>query len=196
MVACAELCAERGYAEMSAAQIAARAGLSVDEFDTIFKGGKEECMVAVVDTILSGVVSDVSSNYSADRSERESYLLAIHAILKSMAATPSFAYVTYIGSRQLGSEKVTKVHEAGIRVLVMMLERLWEHSGADVQPARAARGALGGPEAVVRRELTAGRVERLPALLPDFVYAATVPFLGQEEALWLARRARELLEGD
>jgi hypothetical protein len=46
---------------------------------------------------------------------------------------------------------------------------------------------------VVRRELIAGRPESLPGLLPDFVYAATVPFLGQEEATRLARRGRELL---
>jgi hypothetical protein len=47
----------------------------------------------------------------------------------------------------------------------------------------------------VRREIAAGRAERLPSMLPDLVYAGTVPFLGQEEALRLARRGQDLAQG-
>jgi hypothetical protein len=61
---------------------------------------------------------------------------------------------------------------------------------------------VGGAEAVIRREIVAGRREELPRLLPDFIYGATVGFLGQEEgflgqeeAMRLSRQGRELLSG-
>jgi hypothetical protein len=91
--------------------------------------------------------------------------------------------------------RVLQVTEAGSGVITAMLERLWEHSESEVQPTRAARAALGGAEAVVRREIAAGRTEQLPGLLPVFAYGTAVPFLGQERALGLAGRAREMLKG-
>jgi hypothetical protein len=81
-------------------------------------------------------------------------------------------------------------------MLEAMLERGWNYSESKVQPAGAALGVLGGAQALVRRELAAGRAERLPLILPDCVYSATVPFLGQEVAMQLVRQARELVEVD
>jgi hypothetical protein len=76
-----------------------------------------------------------------------------------------------------------------------LLERLWDYSSIEVSPAPAARAVLGSAEAVVRREIVAGRIDSLPRLLPDFTYGAMVPFVGQEDALKLSRQARELLAG-
>jgi hypothetical protein len=61
-------------------------------------------------------------------------------------------------------------------------------------PPLTARAALGGAEAVVRREIALGGIESLSRLVSDFIYAASVPFLGQREALRFARQAEELLE--
>ncbi len=193
--AMAELCAEQGYEETSAAQIAARAGVTVESFDRLFAGGKEDCVVAAVNAILAEVISAVSASYSADRSEWESGIRGIKAILELMAAHPSFAHLSYIGSRQMGPARVREANEAGVRLLSAMIERLRENAGEDLAPARAARGAFGGAEAVARREVAAGRAAGLPRFLPDFVYGATVAYLGQERALALSRQARGLLAG-
>jgi hypothetical protein len=85
------------------------------------------------------------------------------------------------------------INEAGQQMLGAMLERGWEYSDSECQPATAALGVLGGAQALVRRELAAGRAAALPEILPDCVYAATVPFLGQAESLRLARQAADLL---
>lgn len=190
-----ELCATHSYGEITIAQVVERAGVSAEAFDSIFAGDLEECMLAAMNMVVGDVVSAVSSSYSADLSEWDSGLLAVKAILELMAARPSYAHLAYIGSRQMAPPKVREAYGAGIQVLTAMIERLWEYSAGDAQPAAAARGALGAAEAVVRREVMAGRTEHLPSLLPDFIYGATVPFLGQEEALRHARRARELLRG-
>lgn len=191
--AISSLCAERGYLETSVEEVAARAGIELEAFHELF-ADKEECAIAAVNAILSEMMSVAAGSYSAYRSEWDNVLVGIKAILELMAANPSFAYISYIAARQMASPKVQASQEPGILLLRAMLGRLWSY--ADVNAARSDSvpvGALGGPEAVVRREIVRGRAEQLPRLLPDLVYAATVPFLGRPEALRLARRGRELL---
>lgn len=192
--AIAELCAEIGFEEITAAQVAERAGSSEKAFSKMF-GDTEECMLGAVNAITGQTLSEVSSTYSVDVSEWESGMRGVKAILELMAAHPSFAHLGYIGSRQMATKRVREVHKAAHQMLAVMIERLWEYSQIDRQPSHAASAALGGCEAVVRAEILAGRTEQLPRVLPDFVYAATVPFLGQEEAMRLARQGRELLAG-
>jgi hypothetical protein len=112
-----------------------------------------------------------------------------------MSANPSYADIGYIAGPRTGPERAKQVHETGLRVLVVMIDRLREYGDTEAQPPDAARAALGGAEAVVRREIVAGRLDQLPRHLPDLVYGATVPFLGQEEAMRLARRGQAVLAG-
>jgi AcrR family transcriptional regulator len=189
-----ELCAEQGYEQTSAEEVIERAGVSAEQFAEMF-ADREECLVAAINAVMGEVLSTISSSYSPDSSEWDSGILGMKATLELMAANPSFAYLSYITSRQMGPPSARQAIDSGRTMLVAMIERLWEYSSIEVQPAKTARGVLGGVEAVVRGEIVAGRTEELPRLLPDFVYAVTVPFLGQEEALRLSRRAREILRG-
>jgi AcrR family transcriptional regulator len=193
--AMAELCAERGYRETTVEAVVERAGVTQETFDSMFKDGRDECLLAAVNAIMGETVSVVSGAYSADQSEWDSAIAGIRAILELMAANPSYASLGYIVGRHEGPPEVKQVYESGVNVLVVMLDRLRDYGGWDTQPPSAARAALGGAEALVRREIVAGRVEQLPRHLPAFVYAATVPFLGQDEALRLSRRARKAMAG-
>jgi AcrR family transcriptional regulator len=191
--AAAGLCAERGYEEIDEKAITARAGLTTTAFDQHFED-KEECLAAAENAILREVVSAVSRSYSADRSEWENVIHGVKEILELMAANPEFAYLGYVFSRQMAPGSVREINETGHRMLEAMLQRGWDYSDSPHQPACAALGVLGGAQAIVRRELVTGRAWRLPQLLPDCVYIATVPFLGQGEAMRLARKASELLQ--
>ena len=194
MGAAAELSAELGYSEIDEALIARRAGLPPETLWNHFSAGKEECMVAAENAILLEVVTVVSRSYSADRSEWESVIYGVRAILELMAANPAFAYLGYVFSRQMAPGPVREIYETGHRMLEAMLQRGWEYSSSPHHPTVAALGVLGGTQAIIRRELAAGRATELPRLLPDFVYAATVPFLGQPESLRLAREAADLVQ--
>jgi hypothetical protein len=59
----------------------------------------------------------------------------------------------------------------------------------------AVRAALDGTELVMRGELVCGNADHLPALLPGFVFLVTLPVIEQDEALELARRTAQLIEG-
>jgi AcrR family transcriptional regulator len=194
--AAASLCAERGYGGFGEAEIAARAGISPARAGEIFPGGAEEIVAAAQDAVLLELLAAVSRSYSADRSELESVIHGIKAILEQIAARPSFAYVGYIASRQGGSASLRESNRTAHRMLEAMLERGWDYSSLPEQPAKVALAVLGGAQALVRRELIRGDPERVPELLPDCVYFTTVPFLGCEEALRLTRQARALLAAE
>ncbi|HET7443036.1 MAG TPA: TetR family transcriptional regulator [Solirubrobacterales bacterium] len=189
----AELLAERGYEATTVEEICGRAMVAPEAFQRIFGGSRERCAAAAEDAILSEVLAKVGRSYSADRSEWDNVIHGVKAILELMAANPSFAHLGYIGARQMGPPAAREAYETGHQMLEAMLERGQAYSQGATGPPKTALAALGGAEAICRREVAAGRAAELPRLLPDFVYAATVPFLGQEEALRLVRRAREVL---
>jgi hypothetical protein len=62
-------------------------------------------------------------------------------------------------------------------------------------PQRAVGAALNGAEMVMRGELVSGNAEQLPSLMPSFVFLVALPIVDQSEALDLARRTSELIEG-
>lgn len=192
--AMARICAERGYEATTVAEVAAEAGVEEDVFAEMF-GNKEQCMLAVIDAAASETIAAVSTAYKPDRSPWDSAVFGIKAILEMMAANPSLAYVSYIAARQMAPPGVARAREAGVRILAAMMNRTRAYSDTSQQPPAAALAALGGAEAVVRREISAGRTEQLPRLLPDLAYGAAIPFLGQEEAMRLAETGRRALRG-
>lgn len=182
MAAC---CAERGYEETTIEAVVDRASVPPESFDSHF-AGKEDCALAALNKIVSETLAQVSMTRS--RAEGiEQRMFEVRAILELMAAQPSFAWLGYIVARQGGTARMRDSYESSVRVLALMMDRAGGLL-AD-RPNTAARAALGGAEAVVRRELAAGRSAQLQQLLPDFVYAALVPFVGQGEALRQAKLA-------
>lgn len=186
-------CMERGYLETRIEHLLETTGLDRAEFERHF-ADKEACAVAAVETILTAVVKIMGELYSPDRSEVESYLLGIREILELMSREPAFAHVSFVAARQMTPSSLKSVLDSGSDLLAAMLDRLREYSAVKDQPPRTARAALGGAEAIVRREIALGSTEGLARLLPDFIYAATVPFLGQREALRFARQGSAILQ--
>jgi hypothetical protein len=96
----------------------------------------------------------------------------------------------------LGTEEEELVRELG-RSLAELAEAAASVHPENAAPAPSATiGAVGGAEMVMRAELMAGRGERLPELLPDFVYLVTLPFADLAGAKALRDRARGLLDED
>jgi AcrR family transcriptional regulator len=186
-------CAERGYAATSVEEVVARAGLGQRSFDESF-ADKADCGTAAVNQILADITAAASIAYSPEYSEWEKILRGVRALLELMAARPSFAGLAQIEARQGMGPEAYALYTSGIRVLGAMLDRLQANAlGGVARPPSAIRGAIGGAEALIRRELLAGRPERLPDLLPDIIYGMLAPYLDQQEALRYAGLARELL---
>jgi AcrR family transcriptional regulator len=191
--AMALICAERGYAAASVEEVIARAGVGRRSFEENF-ADKAECGTAAVNQMLADTTTAASIAYSPEYSEWEKILRGVRALLELMAARPSFAGMAQIEARQAMGPEAYELYTSGIRVLAAMLDRLQANAlGGVARPPTAIRGAIGGAEALIRRELLAGRPERLPELLPDIIYGMLAPYLDQQEALRYAGLARELL---
>jgi AcrR family transcriptional regulator len=186
LLATAEIWEEAGYAGLSADAISARAKIETDAFAAMF-AEVEGAAQATLQAPIAAMVGTVSQQFSPDRSEPESCMMGIVAMLELMAANPAYAYVVYIGRRESPvPASVSGIAKTTGMFMVAMLERLRESSNHHSQPATAGIGALGAAEVVVCRAVVAGSANRLRELAPSVVYGATVAFVGQDEALRLA----------
>jgi AcrR family transcriptional regulator len=186
--AMSECCAERGYAATTVLGVVDRAGVSSATFYQLFRD-KEDCFLAAGQAILARTMTVVSEAYAGKEDETEALRDGIAAILEFMAAHGDYARLTFIESRT-STPRARELYLSGMRSLVSIMER-GLRGGNGEAPASAARAALGGAEAIVQREIVAGRAESLPALLPELLYCALVPFRGREEAERQAELARE-----
>lgn len=185
--AMADCCARSGYPETTVEDVLERAGVERESFTTHFSG-KEDCALAALNKMVSESLARLSMAGAQSEEPLERRKFEGQAFLELMATRPSFASLAFIESRQCGSRRMHDAYESAARVLALMMERL----GGDGGSSANARAAVGGAEAVIRRELAAGRAGRLPKLLPDFVYAVLVPFVGQREALRQAKLAARM----
>jgi len=184
--ATAELWSEVGYENLNAGAICARAAIAPEAFAAEFPS-IEKAAKATLELTIAEVVRLMAAEFGPDRSEPESCALGIVAILEFMAVNPALAYVLYVGRRQRLPAALRETSRIAQRFVVALLDRLRESSSSSEQPRSAAAGALGAPEAVIRREILAGRTALLDSLAPDLAYGALVPFMGQAEALRFAR---------
>jgi AcrR family transcriptional regulator len=188
--AMAECCAERGYRETTVAAVLERAGVGEEEFAGLF-ASKEDCALAAINKLISDAISRVSI---AERSDGEPSLRrAIEAcdLVELLTAAPSFAQLTLVEARQGGTKRLAEAYGSALRVLALLAERAG--GGDSGLQGPATRALLGGAEALVRRELVAGRHTALPQQLGSLVYGALVAVVGQREALSQAKLARSLV---
>lgn len=192
IAAMAAVCAERGYAATRVDDILAATGLGRSDFDRNF-ADKADCALAAVNQILAEITHAAAAAYSPELADWEKLIHATQALLELLAAQPSYARLACIEARSSMPSEAYERYAAGIRLLIAMLDRTREYAALSA-PASATRGAIGGAELLIRRELIAGRAERLPKLLPDIIYGTVVPFLDQHEALRYRELAKELIK--
>ncbi|HEY6771386.1 MAG TPA: TetR/AcrR family transcriptional regulator [Solirubrobacterales bacterium] len=194
LVAVASCCAERGYAATTSDQIARRAGVSRAQFGVLFRD-KEDAYLAMCNMLLGELLTAATSAYSPDKPLVQWVREAAGAILELLAARPTLAKIAFLDCRT-ATGRALQLYQSGVRVLVSLLDQVRNDSLQEVPiPSRAARGAIGGAEALLRHEIAAGRAEQLPMIHPQIVYSCLVPLLGQEEALRQAEIADRELAG-
>ena len=66
-------------------------------------------------------------------------------------------------------------------------------SGPDFSHPLIVQMVLDGAEMMIRGEILKGKRERLPQMLPDFVFLVALPIVDQDRALALSQRASELI---
>jgi AcrR family transcriptional regulator len=185
--AIAEVCASDGYGGASVAAVVARAGVSRKTFYEHFTN-KEACFLAAYDAILNkflGVVIDAYKQPELAWPKRVE--AALDALLSFLAAEPAFARMCIVEVVAAGPRALERYMSA-VRLLANLLgDGRGACAGHEEVPASTAVAVIQGSALVIRDQILAGRTEQLTKLLPDLLYAALVPYLGQEEALRSSR---------
>jgi AcrR family transcriptional regulator len=177
-------CAEKTFAATTIADIVSRASISRTTFYKQF-AGKRECFDAALDWAIEELRDAAASSHSGSDSPPEAVRKAAAADLALMAAKPALAQLA-MGEAIAVEPNVAARYR---RLVIPALERLW---GAAEQPRRPHTDpwlALGRAQVLIYNQILAGRTAELPALLPEVVYIALLPFAGHEEALRQARQA-------
>ena len=185
--------ADRGYTAATVADVLAAAAVSRATFYEHF-ADKEACFLAAHREALEAALVAVAVPVS----QHEDWIEQIHAglagLLDHLSTRDTVARAGMIHVIGGGPEADREYRDA-IDAFCPFLDggRARSAWGARLPPtvARATVGAIAG---TVRDEALAGRSAALPALLPELVYVAFVPYLGDEEAERERRRAQRRRE--
>lgn len=182
LVALSESCAEKSFARTTIADIVQRAGISRATFYKHFDN-KRECFI----TAVKAFFADLQATVTVAQADTEKGLDALEkgtaAILDHLAANPAHANLALIEAATVEPEISWHYRDLVIEVLGSELGEGRERSGADPSIA------FGRAQVLIAEYLVSDRASRLPELLPEIVYVALMPFVGQEEALEYASQA-------
>jgi AcrR family transcriptional regulator len=177
------IAAARGYNSTSVADVLERAELSEDEFETMF-ASKEACFLEAYDAVVDVVVAHVTAAYQAAAADPwpDRIIAGLRALVGLMAAEAEVARMTMVEATAIGEDARIR-YRAALGRFVHFLEQGREASSrAEELPEETARFAIGGATSIIFSEIRAGRGEELHRILPDLVFAVTMPYLGVEAA--------------
>ncbi len=185
LTAIAECCAEKTYSGTTIADIVARAGISRRTFYKLFPN-KRACFEAAVNAFTEEVATTVAEVRSGDDPWPVATRNAIATVLDLLVSKPEFANLALVEAVGVEPTLINSYWNQLLKAL-----RTQRRSGPGLPPrSDAARVAVGTGQVMIAQEIAAGRTEELFNLLPDLIYVAALPFVGRDEALEQARRAR------
>lgn len=180
--AIADCCAEKTYPATTIADIVAQAGVSRRTFYKLFPN-KRSCFEAAVQRFAD----EVAETVEAARSEEDPWLDTIGktlgAVLAMLASKPAFTNLALVEA--VGVEPA--LIDAYWKLVIDKLRVPRPEGKDDDQWERETRVAVGAAQVMIAQQIAGGRTDELTSLLPELVYIAVLPFVGQREALMQAR---------
>lgn len=182
--AVATLSADKGYPNVTIAEIADRASTSQRTFYENF-ANKEEAMLAALDAGSSRMLAEVLPAYRRGTDWPHSIHGAIEALLGYGAEDPVFTRLGAVDVYACGERALTQRDDVmeGLELLLAPGYKL-----APETPAVAAEAIGGAIYALIYDQVCTRGPESLPELLPVTTYVALAPFVGAEEACAVANR--------
>jgi len=180
--------AEHGYETVSIAGVAGRANVSRRTFYEEF-AGKEDALFEACDSLIERLIGSTERADAHADPWPTRVRLALRVLLWELAADPDAARLVTVELPAAGPAARRRYREGTAR-LMPCFRKGREYGGRDDDlPHDAELMAVGGAEAIIFDEVVAGRVSRLPGLLPDILFTLLVPYLGPEQAVEQMRRA-------
>jgi AcrR family transcriptional regulator len=180
--------ARRGYEETSIERVLTVAEVPRAVFEEHFEG-KQDCLLAALDYLIEALRRVVRQAVAGQTSWPEQVRLGLQMLLTALACHPDGARVACIEHLAAGGPAIDRMR-AAIAEFVPALERgRAEALETTHLPPQTSEAIVGGIAAIVGRHVFEDRASELPELLPDLLFFALMPYLGQHWALAIAGEA-------
>jgi AcrR family transcriptional regulator len=157
----AEVCAERGYAQASVAEVAKQAGVSSVTFYRQF-AGKDDCMLAAHRQLLGRLLEELDRACEGESAPEAKLRIALGTALALFAADPPSARLLTVEILAAGREGA-KRHNAMVEEFARRL-RSDGDPGEQDPVSNAAWVRVAGMLALAGKLAVAGEADRLPRL--------------------------------
>jgi AcrR family transcriptional regulator len=191
LAALVEVGAERGYEGIAVGEVTRRASVSAAEFERHF-ADKEDCFLAAYEAMSDVMIAHASAAFERDagRPWAERIAAALRALVELLAAEAELARMPIVEVTAIPGDARVRYRQALDRFIPFLEQgREASEQGADL-PRETARLAIGSASSLVFDQFRAGRGAELVEILPDLVFAVTMPYLGVEAAEAEMRKAR------
>lgn len=171
-------CAEKSFSATTIADIVGHASISRATFYKHF-ANKRECFDATAESFLDELRDAAADAYSPEASPAEAVHDVAEAALEHLSAKPAHASLLLVEAPTVDPEIVRGYRE----IAVQALESCLKSDGRTPRAGADPEIAFGRAKLLAAGYLATGKVKQLPSLLPEVVYIALLPYLGQEAAL-------------
>jgi AcrR family transcriptional regulator len=179
MVAVAEAVSTTGYAALTVEDIVGRAGVSRRTFYAQF-ANKEEAFLASYDGVVMQLVANIQQAFESMTDFVDGVAGSLEAFLVFVGNEAAFAHMCIVDVLGAGPAGIARRNDV-IRAFAGLFDTAAEELGQPVPPL-TSETVVGGIHEVVYARLLAGQGATLPGLLPELLYGALLPYVGEERA--------------
>jgi AcrR family transcriptional regulator len=166
VAAVAEACAERGYAETSVADLAARAGVSTATFYKLF-AGKQECALEAHRELFGRLLEEVDRACVGEEERSAKVGAGVRTVLELLAADPPTARLLTVEVMALGPAGAAR-NDAAVESLALRL-RAGREGESDPARFKVEWAVIAGIAMLLGKRVMAGEAAALPELEDELV---------------------------
>jgi len=151
-------------------------------FDEHFEN-KQDCFLQAFDELIGRLERTVLQRTARPLPWPERIRLGLQTLLRGLAADPAGARLAIVESLSAGEPAVARLRCALASFVPPLEEGLALAPCTEHLSPLTAEAVVGGIAAIVHRRVLEDHTDELPALLPDLLYFALMPYLGHHRAL-------------
>jgi AcrR family transcriptional regulator len=187
MSATAEVVHQKGYAEMTVADIVAAAGITRNAFYQHF-ADKHDAFRAAQQSNLYENLAVGAIRFFEGPTWPERMWNVLDSITTFVARQPLVAYLRFVEPYAAGPEAIQRMDDMTLNFTFFVAEGYGYRPEARLLPHLSSEAIAGATFDTIRHEVAHGRAAELPRLLPRLTYVAIAPFTGPAEAVALIER--------
>jgi AcrR family transcriptional regulator len=184
-----EVASERGYGETSIELILDRAGLDRPAFDRHFRG-KYDCFLSTWQDLNEECLEQMVRAYNSREDWPDRLRAVADEVVAALSRDPSRAS---FGIEVLAAGDAARARrDMTMRVIASLIDAgRQEMDDPEAVPHTTAEALAGSAYGQIYSRVVRGDVEQLPALIPQLMSAAVMPYLGVEAAMMELSRDSE-----